>query len=168
MTPPHAERAALGGGGDLELSAAVARVMSKVEADHADEQQAAQPARPSYRTHVLAALLTMVLVATTRRAVVADGARPSVSPAAAERAARFQLWLASRNVDAFYDSAGVWPTTVGAIGVDTGTVSYAKTVTGYVVAVEEAGRRWSHESGDSQSKALLDATADSVLQGVVR
>ena len=168
MTAPGVVRAAVSHAGDLDLSAAVDSVMTKVTEDRVAERAAAKPKAPSRRKQLLAALLFPVFVGTTAYALLTPATAATISPAAEARAARFQLWLASRNVDAFYDSAGVWPETVGAIGVDTGTVSYRRSTTGYVVAIEASGRTWSHESGDATSKAELNATADSVLQRGVR
>lgn len=168
MTATGVAPGATGATGDLDLTAAIANVMTKEKADRAAERAAMAPVPPSRRQYVVAVLLGLVCLGTTAHALLDSPDVITVSPAAEARAARFQLWLASRNVDAFYDSAGVWPETVGAIGVDTGSVSYTRSVAGYVIAMSAGGRTWSHASGDTQSKAALDATADSVLQRNVR
>ena len=168
MTTPRAVPVAAATSSELDLTAAVANVMTKVASDRDEERVAAQPKRPSRRNSLVAAVLFAVFLGTTTNALSSPVSGASISPAAEARAARFQLWLASRNVDAFYDSAGVWPESVGAIGVDTGTVAYSRTVSGYVLAVQTAGKTWSHASGDAKSKAELNATADSVIQGGVR
>ena len=168
MTAPGVAPGAIGASGDLDLTAAIANVMTKESADRAAERLSAKPVPPSRRQHLLAAVLALVCVGTTTYALLDSPAAFAISPAVEARAARFQLWLASRNVDAFYDSAGVWPEHIGAIGVDTGSVSYSRSVAGYVLAVQASGRTWRYASDDAKSKAELNATADSILQGGVR
>jgi len=70
------------------------------------------------------------------------------SPQEAEASARFRIYLAAQAVEAYRDSAGVFPTTLAAVGIDDESLSFVPADSTYMIVAESAPERLSYRRGD--------------------
>jgi hypothetical protein len=133
-----------------DLAVEILLELVKQKGEEIRQARAAAQARPrrSRRPLYLVSMIVMFFGLTGLN-VVRAGQDPAVfSPAEMEASVRFRIYLASQAVEAYRDSAGAFPATLGVAGIDDEGLLFLPGRSTYTIVAENGAGRLSYRRGD--------------------
>jgi hypothetical protein len=124
--------------------------VAEIMAREAEDAARAAPVRERRSRLPLLLVLSAVLVALTAWNAWRMMQEPAVFPVAGERdAARLSIALIAQEIEAFADSARVFPSSLQLIAMDDEDVEYAKTDSTYTLTVQLSDSAMVYHSGEN-------------------
>jgi hypothetical protein len=134
-----------------DLAVEIVLELVKQKAEEIREARAEALKRPRRRRQPLYLLgLVGLFCGLTAWNVVRAGHVPTVfSPAEIEASVRYRIYLATRAVEAYRDSAGAFPAALAAAGIDDEGLLYLPARSTYSIVAENGAGRISYRRGDN-------------------